>query len=142
MKSVVTAVIDQDELMKSETSASVDDIFVDESLVSLDYVKRHFLKNGLESKEGEQIGDNGVHVLGLCVHKDGNKLMWSRGNRVDAISQKLTRRVVFSICGQLVGHLPVCGWLQVICSPLKRKAVSLTKSWDDEICDENVKWVL
>ncbi|XP_065651146.1 uncharacterized protein LOC136079341 [Hydra vulgaris] len=68
--------------------------------------------------------------------------MWSRGNRVDAISQKLTRRVVFSICGQLVGHLPVCGWLRVIRSLLKRKAVSLTKGWDDEICDENVKWVL
>ncbi|XP_065653014.1 uncharacterized protein LOC136080325 [Hydra vulgaris] len=66
-----------------------------------------------ESKEGEQIGDNGVRVLGLCVRKVGNKLMWSRGNRVDAISQKLTRRVVFSICGQLIGHLPVCGWLRV-----------------------------
>ena len=30
----------------------------------------------------------------------------------------------------------------MICSLLKRKAVSLTKGWDDEICDENVKWVL
>ncbi|XP_065668044.1 uncharacterized protein LOC136088283 [Hydra vulgaris] len=142
MKSVVSAVIDQDELVKSGTSAYVDDIFVDESVVSLDFVKRHFLKYGLESKEGEQIGNDGVRVLGLCVRKVGNKLMWSRGNRVDAISQKLTRRVVFSICGQLVGHLPVCGWLRVICSLLKRKAVSLTKGWDDEICDKNVKWVL
>ena len=42
MKSVVNAVIDQDELVKSGTSAYVDDIFVDESVVSLDYVKRHF----------------------------------------------------------------------------------------------------
>ncbi|XP_065657969.1 uncharacterized protein LOC136082494 [Hydra vulgaris] len=142
MKSVVSAVIDQDELVKSGTSAYVDDIYVDESVVSLVYVKRHFLKYGLESKEGEQIGNDGVRVLGLCVRKVGNKLMWSRGNRVDAISQKLTRRVVFSICGQLVGHLPVCGWLRVICSLLKREAVSLTKGWDDEICDENVKWVL
>ncbi|XP_065645706.1 uncharacterized protein LOC136076160 [Hydra vulgaris] len=142
MKSVVSAVIDQDELVKSGTSAYVDDIFVDESVVSRDYVKRHFLKYGLESKEGEQIGNDGVRVLGFCVRKVGNKLMWSRGNRVDAMSQKLTRRVVFSICGQMVGHLPVCGWLRVICSLFKRKAVSLTKGWDDEICDENVKWVL
>ena len=80
MKSVVSAVIDQDELVKSGTSAYVDDIFVDESVVSLDYVKRHFLKYGLESKEGEQIGDNGVRVLGLCVRKVGNKLMWSRAH--------------------------------------------------------------
>ncbi|XP_065643080.1 uncharacterized protein LOC136074669 [Hydra vulgaris] len=142
MKSVVSAVSDQDELVKSGTSAYVDDIFVDESVASLDYVKRHFSNYGLESKEGEQIGNDGVRVLGLCVRKVGNKLMWSRGNRVDAISQKLTRRVVFSICGQLVGHLPVCGWLRVICSLLKRKAVSLTKGWDDEICDENVNWEL
>ncbi|XP_065671658.1 uncharacterized protein LOC136089534 [Hydra vulgaris] len=111
MKSVVSAVIDQDELVKSGTSAYVDDIFVDESVVSLDYVKRHFFKYGLESKEGEQIGNDGVRVLGLCVRKVGNKLMWSRGNRVDAISEKLTRRVVFSICGQLstCGDWAVCG---------------------------------
>ncbi|XP_065658267.1 uncharacterized protein LOC136082772 [Hydra vulgaris] len=127
MKSVVSAVIDQDELVKSGTSAYVDDIFEDESVLSLHYVKRHFFKYGLESKEGEQIGDNGVRVLGLCVRKVGNKLMWSRGNRVDAISQR---------------HLPVCGWLRVICSLLKRKAVSLTKGWNDKICDENVNWVL
>ncbi|XP_065667190.1 uncharacterized protein LOC136087678 [Hydra vulgaris] len=114
MKSVVSAVIDQDELVKSGTSAYVDDIFVDESVVSLDYVKRHFFKYGLESKEGEQIGNDGVRVLGLCVRK---------------------------VVGR-IGYLPVCGWLRVICSLLKRKAVSLTKGWDDEICDENVKWVL
>ena len=96
MKSVVS------ELVKSETSAYVDDIFVNESVVGLNYVKRHFLKYSLEIKEGEQIGDDGVCVLGLCVRKVGNKLMWSRGNRVDAILQKLTRRVVFSIFYQSV----------------------------------------
>ena len=42
MKSVVSAVIDQDELVKKGTSAYVDDIFVDKSVVSLDYVKGHF----------------------------------------------------------------------------------------------------
>ena len=44
--------------------------------------------------------------------------------------------------GQLVGYLSVCGWLRMICSLLKRKSVSLTKGWEDEIRDENVKWVL
>ena len=93
------------------------------------------MKYGLESKEGEQIGDDGVRVLGLCMRKVDNKLMWSRGNRVDAIPQRLTRRVVFSICEQLVGHLPVCGWLRIICSILKRRVVSLTKGWDNEVRD-------
>ena len=49
---------------------------------------------------------------------------------------------MFSVCGQLVGHLPVCGWLRVVCSLLKRRVVSLTKGWDDEVYDENVKCVL
>ena len=71
--------------MKSGTSAYVGDIFVVEIVVGLDYVKRRFLINGLESKEGEQIDDDGVRVSGLCVSKVGNKLMWSREYRVDAI---------------------------------------------------------
>ena len=63
-KSVVSAIIDQDEFVKNRTSAYVDDIFVDENIVGLDYVKKHFLKYGLEIKEVEQIGDDGVRVLG------------------------------------------------------------------------------
>ena len=65
MKSVLSAIIDQLDLVKSGISAYVDHIFIDESEVGLNYVKRHFLKYGLESKEGEKIGDDGVRVLGL-----------------------------------------------------------------------------
>ncbi|XP_047144675.1 uncharacterized protein LOC124818174 [Hydra vulgaris] len=111
MKSVVSTIIDQDELVKRGASAYVDDVFVNEEVVSLDYVKRHFEKYCLERKESEQIGCNGVHILGLRVYK-------------------------------LVGHLPVSGWLRAVCSLLKRRVVSLTKDWDNEVCDENLKGAL
>ena len=39
------------------------------------------------------------------------------------------------MCGRLVGHLPVCGWLCVACGIHKRQASSVTKGWDDEARD-------
>ena len=63
MKSVVSAIIDQDELVKRGLSAYADDIFVDESVAGHDFVKCYFLKYRLKSKESEQIGDDGVRVL-------------------------------------------------------------------------------
>ena len=47
----------------------------------------------------------------------------------------VTRQAVFSLCGRLVGHFPVCGWLCVACEVLKRRASSVTKGWDDEMGD-------
>ena len=91
--------------------------------------------------DGERIDGNGARVLGLAVKKVGRKLMWSRGNRLVGIPRKLSRRAVFSICGQFVSHLPVCGWLRVVCSLIKRKVVSLTSGWDDEVHDVGVKCV-
>ena len=48
--------------MKSRTSAYLDDIFVDEKVVGLDYVKRD---------------NDEVLVFRLYVRKVGNKLVWS-----------------------------------------------------------------
>ena len=41
-----------------------------------------------------------------------------------------------------MSHLPVCGWLRVVCSIIKRKVVSLTNGWDDEIHDMGERCVL
>ena len=47
----------------------------------------------------------------------------------------ITRRTVFSLCGRLVGHLLVCSWLHMACGILKRRAISVTKGWDDKTRD-------
>ena len=40
----------------------------------------------------------------------------------------MTKRQVFSLCGKLVGHYPVAGWLRVACSFVKRNRSS--NAWD------------
>ena len=45
--------------------------------------------------------------------------------------ERLMRRRLFSICGQLVGHYPVGGWLRVACSFVKRESDG--ERWEDWI---------
>ena len=76
----------------------------------------------------------GQKVLGL---RDGAKSTWP------------ARRSVFSVCGKLVGHFPVCGWLRVAMVAIKRRATSVSSGWDNEVRDaalrsmqtETVAWV-
>ena len=51
------------------------------------------------------------------------------------LPSRLTKRSIFSVCGRLTGHFPVCGWLRVASSYLKRRANAMTNSWDSEITD-------
>ena len=59
--------------------------------------------------------------------------MFGRGNELPQVErdERLTRRRLFSICGQLVGHYPVGGWLRVACSFVKRE--SDEEKWEDWI---------
>ena len=42
----------------------------------------------------------------------------------------------FSVCGKLVDHFPVCGWLRVVVVvAIKRHATSVSSRWDDEVHD-------
>ena len=56
------------------------------------------------------------------------------------IPDVLTKRTVFSFCGRLVGHLPVCDWLRVAVAYIKRH--SSTSTWDEEMCDDSVRAML
>ena len=62
MKSVVTAVLAQDETVDSATSSYLDDIFVNEDVVSVQCVENHLLRYGLECKPAERVAD-GARVL-------------------------------------------------------------------------------
>lgn len=57
--------------------------------------------------------------------------MFSRGNILPILPESLTRRELFSVCGKLVGHYPVAGWLRVACSYIKRNAEGTC--WDDDV---------
>ena len=138
MKSVLTAVLTQDETVDRATSSYLEDIFVNEDLVSVQCVENHLLRYGLECKPAERVAD-GARVLGLEVWGERGELRWKRNNAFDEVPDTLTRRSVFSFCGKLIGHLPVCGWLRVATAFMKRRANSSTSTWDEEIYDESLR---
>ena len=98
---------------------------------------RHW-RYGLECKPAERVAD-GARVLGLEVWGKREELRWKRNNAFGEVPDTLTRRSVFSFCGKLIGHLPVCGWLRVATAFMKRRANSSTSTWDEEIYDESLR---
>ena len=73
-------------------------------------------------------------MLGLELARDSRgALQFSRGNEVPTVdpSAELTRRQLFSICGRLVGHYPVCSWLRVACNYIKRRSEGVR--WDEDV---------
>ena len=97
-------------------------------------VKEHLCSFGLLNNEPERLLD-GARVLGLQVWGEDNTLYWRRGNKIPDMPRVVKRRNVFSLCGKLVGHLPVGGWLHVAVAFIKRRASDVTTGWDDKIDD-------
>lgn len=141
MKAVISCALAQDDEVRQATSPYVDDILVNEDIMSVERVQEHLERFGLSCKPPEKV-PCGARVLGLTVKRhtdapDGNEthLVWERANELPTIPEKLTRRSIFAMCGKLVSHLPVCGWLRPAAAFIKRRANEKTSSWDDVIND-------
>ena len=131
MKAIVSVVLLQVEAVGHMASAYIDDIYVNEDVMPATRVREHLARFGLECKDPEQLEDD-TQMLGLAVAMEHGK---SGGSMVPNTLNVVMRRAVFSLCGRLVGHFPVCGWLRVTCRVLKRRASSVTKGWGDETRD-------
>lgn len=82
----------------------------------------HLQQYGLVTKQPEPLG-GGNAALGLRLEMNKNgELIFRRGNEIPEVKDNLSRREIFSICGKLVGHYPIAGWLRVACSYVKRRA--------------------
>lgn len=138
MKAILATVLALDEEIQAAASPYVDDIYVNESLVSVDRVRDHLRRYGLICKAPQKVQE-GTHVLGLRVWGEHERLLWCRGGEIPTVPDAITRRSVFSFCGRLVGHLPVCSWLRPACSLVKRRANELSYGWDDEITDDSLR---
>ncbi|KFD56609.1 hypothetical protein M513_02285, partial [Trichuris suis] len=79
MKAVVDKVLSLAPEVSKGSSAYLDDIFVDESVVSARVVSKHLAQYGLESKSAESVWE-GARVLGLQVWGEHDILRWKRGN--------------------------------------------------------------
>ena len=141
MKSVIDTIVSQDHTIKSATSAYVDDILINKNRVPASHVQQHFLDHGLVSKDPVRLRD-GVRVLGLQVWEKGGTLRWKRGSQIPEIPNRLTRRHIFSLCGKLVGHFPVCGWFRVAVAFIKHLATAVTKGWNDRIKNASLRQIL
>jgi ribonuclease HI len=132
MSAVLRKVLSLDPVIFAATSHYIDDIIVDTSVVSLQAVSAHLEKYGLITKPPERIEESRVLGLQMSRGPDG-RLVWHRGNSVPEVlvSENLTRRELFSLCGKLVGHYPVAGWQRTACSYIKRHSAG--SGWDGKI---------
>ncbi|XP_043231265.1 uncharacterized protein LOC122386281 [Amphibalanus amphitrite] len=140
MKAVLETVLSQDAKVEAAVSSYVDDILVNEAVLPARDVAEHLRNFGLESKEPVR-ADSGARVLGHRVwgERDGH-LRWRRDSEVcaDVLATPVTKRSVFSLCGQLTSHYPVCGWLRPAASFVKRLVSEAAHGWDEPVRDENV----
>ena len=136
MKTVVRAVLDQDPKVAEAVLPYADDLLVNEDILSAEEVMDHFRKFGLLCKAPERATDAvGARLLGLRVKLGDGQMQWRRDNAVEPPPSRLSRRSVFAWCGQLVAHLPVCGWLRPAVAWLKRRVNDITQGWDDATDD-------
>lgn len=137
MSKIVNKVLSMDPVVRSATDSYVDDIVVNEKVVEGEVVKKLLEKYGLLAKPVEPL--IGSRVLGLRISKRDGMLLWTRDNKIKPLNEIKTKRDVYSLCGQLVGHFPVAGWLRPACSFLKRHLTDF--KWDD-VVGERVKSIL
>lgn len=78
-------------------------------------------------------------MLGVCVGSENGIMQWSRNQAIPEVPKKLTRRSIFSWCGRVTSHLPVCGYVRPACSYIKRRATAVTSTWDEDINDDDVR---
>ena len=132
MSEILSKVLAQSEQVKQGTDHFMDDIIVQENIVTAAEVAAHLQRYGLETKPPEPL--DGGRVLGLQLKRDDRgDLQFSRGNEVPTadLQSGLTRRELFSICGRLVGHYPVCSWPRVACSYIKRRSEGVR--WEEDV---------
>ena len=138
MRKVLGMALSRDPKVDSATSPYVDDILVNEDIVTAAEVKGHLEGLGLVCKPPEDVS-KGARVLGLRVWGEQQGLFWKRDDQDLELPSKLTRRAIFSLCGRLTSHVPVGGWLRVAASYLKRRANAVTTSWDAEVTDPELR---
>ena len=139
MSAVVKCILNADPDISAATDHYVDDIVINTDMVSVNKVVEHLQRYGLETKPPETL--DGARVLGLHLAiKQQGGLTWTRGKAVPQLLDKpLTRRELFSICGRLIGHYPVAGWLRIACSFIKRHSEG--QKWDDTVGERVTVWL-
>ena len=134
MWAIMRATLSQDPTIKQAMLSYIHDLYINEGMASADKVKEHLESYGLTCKALEWLKD-GARVLGLHVLNNKGTLDWKRGSYV----LEITRRAVFSMCGKLVGHFPVCRWWCIAASFIKCHVTTVTSVWDNKSQDVSLR---
>ena len=134
MTAIVNKVLSLDDEVARGTDSYIDDVMINEEIVSVEKVVSLLNRFGLETKPAEKL--EGARVLGLRLYRDRDGLTWKRDNVIDSPSEEMTKRQLFSWCGKLVGHFPVASWLRPACSFLKRTAND--SAWDSPVPQDTI----
>jgi hypothetical protein len=138
MAKILKHVLGKTEKVRMATRSYIDDILVDETQLSSDDLIAYLKDYGFLTKPAERL--SGGAALGLKLTSDAQGELWfRRGNTVPHIEEKMTRRQLFSLCGKLVGHYPIAGWVRVACSYVKRTAEG--SGWEDFVGPTTMKFV-
>ena len=132
MAAVLKTVLKKGSKTKEATDSYIDDIMVDVTKIALSDVPQPLLS--ITAKSPQSL--DGGAALGLKLMNKTGKLMFRRGNEIPEIGE-ISRRELFSICGKLLGHYPVAGWLRLACSYVKRRASGV--DWEDRVDCKTLK---
>lgn len=99
------------------------------SVVTVEEVVNHLKKFGLISKLPEVVEGDASLRLKLERNKM-RKLVFHRGNEIQDLKKDIKRRELFSVCGKLMGHYTIVGWLRTGCSFIKRLVEGV--KWSDK----------
>ena len=117
------------------------DNYVDDLLVpaaKVEAVSLELLKYSLPTKPSEPLDSGRVLGLQLSRESDG-RLHWRRRDISSIVDEPATRRAIFSWCGKVISHYPVCSWLRPACSYLKRIASQDCERWDGPVSADTVQ---
>ena len=130
MTTVLKTVLTKDDVVKRATSSYIDDVLVEKAEVTAEKVRDHINTYGLTTKLSELL-ENGMGLGVKLWQNKAGKLMFRRGNEIPEVTEGLIKQELFSVCRKLVGHYPIVGWLQTMCSFIKRQTG--TDQWEDKI---------
>jgi hypothetical protein len=131
MTKILSKVLSLDGRVAAGTDHYIDDIWVNESVLPVEHVREHLRKFGFVTKEPVALTE--ARVLGLKVTRNTLGVHhWQRDTDIPIVAgDNISKRELFSVCGKLLGHYPVAGWLRVACSYVKRQAGDI--DWGDVI---------
>ena len=95
MKTIVSAVLTQEETVEKAMSAYLDDIYINEDVSPALHIQAKLAHFGLDCKDPEWLEDR-AHIVGLDNRGEEDTLQWKRGSVVPGIPKVLIKRTIFS----------------------------------------------